>query len=353
MKRLLLVLAVSVLLLTACQTQPESIVAFPTPDYAYSNDEYEPESPTPLEENIRHDSPTREDYIEMLNALQHAFATGEFEAFIAAYPGWDEEGREMPGPAVNEWPALLEGVTAAMTFDEEDVVIDSGVNAWTAGRLTVQLYVSGGNRHLPDGEQVLRLDLIRNRDSNTPSIYGMMLITDRCTRAMRGGVPLFEHQILGVAELLTASGMPLYRTMIFLDAFEGGGPFDWGLFTYDEVVAGANKYLGFEDFSPADSYLWTSENEHMGALREPVWTFQGEGVYYEVGTMIGYFLMPPRSVFILDAPSHGDLTARVFIYADYFLFVVDRAYDFNFLILHDEDGTPYAKLLSEQEVNLD
>jgi len=184
-KRVLLILMAIAVLLTACQSAPVVVMAEPEEEeYTYVVEEYQPEPPPPEpppaprpEPEPTPPPPTREGYIEMLYALQRAFVTGEFEAFIEAYPGWDEAGRGMPGPAVNEWPALLEGVTAMITFDEEDVA-DVDPDAWLAGRVTVQLYVSGGNQHLPSGRQTLELRLIRNRDTNTPSIYRMELTTD-------------------------------------------------------------------------------------------------------------------------------------------------------------------------------
>ena len=47
------------------------------------------------------------------------------------------------------------------------------------------------------------------------------------------------------------------------------------------------------------------------------------------------------------------MTMRVFIYEDFFMLVVAQIIDFNFLVLYDDDGTPYARLLSERAVDLD
>ena len=186
MKRLLFVFAALAVLLAACQAPPAE--AAPEPEYTYCVEELEPEPPQPPP------PPTREDYIAMLYALQQAFAIGEFEAFIEAYPGWAEEGRGMPGPAVNEWPALLYGVTADMTWGEEYVEIDP--DAWVS-RAVVQLYVNEGNRHLPSGRQTFELRFVINEEANAPSIFSMMLNTDgrQLSRFRRLENPHFEDQI--------------------------------------------------------------------------------------------------------------------------------------------------------------
>ena len=51
---------------------------------------------------------------------------------------------------------------------------------------------------------------------------------------------------------------------------------------------------------------------------------------------------------ILDTPIEGDITLRAFTYPSHFLFIAWQMIDYNFLILYDDDGVPYARLLSER-----
>lgn len=44
---------------------------------------------------------------------------------------------------------------------------------------------------------------------------------------------------------------------------------------------------------------------------------------------------------------------RAFVYADNFLLAVEQVIDHNFLVLHRNDGTPYARLLSVQTADID
>ena len=362
MKRVLLILIALAVLLTACQSAPVVVMAEPEEEeYTYIIEEYQPEPPPPEPPPAPRPEPeppppslTREDYIAMLYALQDAFATGDFEAFIEAYPGWDEEGRDMPGPAVNEWPALLEGVTAVMTFDEEDFDFDPNARSNVA---TVQLYVSGGNRHLPNGEQTLLLNLIRNRDTNTPSIYVMMLNTDG--RQMlrfdgRGWLwpqpPSFYDQVEELTMWMVSvarSGLTIDRVVLFIDVFGGriGGD---GSHTEEEMIEGARRFLGVENFAPMDyAFIGWDAGDFQAAREEG----RSTSVWYEDGRFFNPgrgFYPPPLSVIILDTPTEGDMTARAFIYANWLFFEVERIIDFNFLVMYDEDGVPYARLLSEQ-----
>ena len=360
MKRLLLILVALVVLLSACGVQPVEVI--PEQEHAYLAEEMEPELPPAVEEPEPLSAPvTREDYIEMLYALQYAFATGEFEAFIEAYPGPVDDGLGMPGPAANEWPALLEDVTAEMHFDvdEFDPWFDSGYH------VTVQLDVSGGNLYLPSGRQTLRLLLGVNHENNkSPAVLSMMLNTDG--RRVFSGWDLpevlsFEDRIFAATNHLAWASQPIERTIGFLNIFEGtierspaiyGGDIYWSSFqtphigyTEEEIIAGARRYLGIENFAPADSYLW---GQNPDGPSETVWinTYGN----YEIAA-IGIF-PPTRSVLILETPSQGDLTVRAFVYTNEFLLVVDHIIDYNFLILHGDDGTPYAQLLSEQAVPL-
>jgi len=280
----------------------------------------------------------------MLYALQRAFVTGEFEAFIETYPGWDEEGRELPGPAVNEWPALLEGVTAVMTFDEADVVITENRRDF----VTVQLYVSGGNRHLPNGRQTLELNIARNRETGEPSIFTMMLNTDGQRILFDGSgwpwpvPPSLEHQVEEVTVWMMSMGwrgLTIDRVVFFLDIFAGRTGGD-GSHTEEEMIEGARRFLGVEDFSPADYF----PEEGRSGL---VW--YEDGRYFIPGQG---FYSPPISVVVLAAPTQGDMTVRGFVYANWFFFELEQIIDFNYLVLYDEDGTPYARLLSEQTVDL-
>jgi len=359
MKRVLLILMAIAVLLTACQSAPVVVMAEPEEEeYTYAAEGYELEPPPAPRPEPEPPPPSliREDFIEMLYALQHAFATGEFEAFIEAYPGWAEEGRGMPGAAVNEWPALLEGVAAVMIFDEEDVDFD--LDAWiAAARVTVRLYVSGGNRHLPNGEQTLEFSLVHNRDTNAPSIYRMILNTDgRGWWPFSEGWPenrTFEDRVLDVTRLMMSnvagSGLAIDKTMGFLRAFESDELTGEIPFTEEQMIEGARRFLGIEDFLPAD-YRFNSEedNETLGRAREEgrstaVW-YEG-GVYLTPG--MGFYA-PPLSVLILPTPSQGDMTVRVFVHANDFDFEVREIIDFNYQRLYDDDGTPYARLLSEQ-----
>ena len=369
MRRVLFTLMVLAVVLTACQTAPVVVMAEPEyAEYIYAAEEYVPPpglpavSRPPLQEpEPAPPPPTREDYIAMLETLAHAFATGELEGFIETYPGWAEEGRGMPGPAVNEWPALLEGVTAEMTWDNEEVLAINPDGRFV-NRVTVQLYVSGGNRHLPDGEQALLLELGGNPETNTPAINRMMLVTDG-----RGWWPFseswpenptFEDRVLDVTRLMMSniagSGLAIDKTMGFLRAFESDELTGEIPFTEEQMIEGARRFLGLENFSPAD-YRFNSEDtdETLERAQEEgrstaVW-YEG-GVYLTPG--MGFY-SPPLSTLILPTPSQGDMTVRVFVHANDFDFEVHAIIDFNYQRLYDADGIPYARLLSEQTVDLD
>ena len=344
-------LAIMLLLASCQQTVADPDPQEPEAEYTYPVEELDPETPTEAEEVEPETppTPTREDYIEMLYALQHAFATGEFEAFVEAFPGLAEEGRGMPGPAVNEWPALLEGVTAEMFFDAEDVLSDPEWPDRWAHLVTVQLYVSGGNVHLPDGRQTLELSLIPNRDTdNTPSIICMMRTTDGQQWYLFSGLPenpTIEDKTLSVTAWMvgTWAELPIDRIMIFIRIFENED--GWGYsHTEEEMIAGAKKYLGIEDFSPIYSHRDGTAPEGERSHRVRL-TDDGR---YEIP---GHGFQPsPFNLVILDTPSQGDLTVRVFFFANEFMLELSRITDFNFLILYNDDGTPYARLLSEQAV---
>ncbi|MCL2856845.1 MAG: hypothetical protein FWE19_03865 [Oscillospiraceae bacterium] len=352
MKRMMSILAVFAVLLSACQTVPVEEIHESDDVHVIETEEPEPAAeqsvPEPGPEYDRPSFPTSEDYIEMLYALQHAFATGEFEAFVESYPGVVGEGWGAVGPAINEWPTLLEGVTSKMSFCTEDFADrnwSTHSRTW-CNVVTVQLYVSNGNRYLPSGKQTLELGIGLNWGSNTPSIWRMKLTTDG-----RGspGTTHFESQILSLVTRLTWLGWtPLEATIMFLDVFEGEGRDNQG-FTYDEIVVGAKKYLGIENFSMAGLYTWSDwndENMPEGIFWERVERLNN-GRYLILG--IG-FDAPSKSMLILDTPSQGNITVRVFTYANHFMLAVDHITDFNLLILHDDDGTPYAQLLSDQPV---
>ena len=247
----------------------------------------------------------------------------------------------MPGPVVNEWPALLEGVTAQMSFDADEAFPEPEITTW-GNTVTVQLYVSGGNIHLPDGEQTLRLNLVPNGE--TPSILSMMLNTDGQQWPWRGmpEAPTIEDKLFDLtARMVGWARLPIERTIIFIQVFEGEI-----VVSEDEMIASAEKYLGIESFSPSywhwDGTAPEGERSHFVRLND-------DGKY----EILGMGFHPPAfSTAILDAPSQGDLTVRVFIYANYFRFEVASITDFNFLVLYNDDGTPYARLLSEQAVDL-
>jgi len=359
MKRLLLALVALFVVLAACQ---DSLVPAESeqehPEYTYAVEEYEPEPPAPplppeepptapyQPRPAPPPPPTNEDYIKMMYALQHAFATGEFGAFIEAYPG-PIDGGIGTGPFVNEWPALLEGVTAEMTFSEEDVA-NNRFDDWGLRPIAIELYVSGGNIHLPSGKQTLELKLSNNRETgNTPSIVEMVLTTDgRDFFSWRWRdileEPTLEEQLLLIVGRLEWQAGPLGYTITFLNVFENEE--DWGEFTYDEIVAGAKKFLGLVGFSPTDVYLWGESEQQLGRSEL---VYRHNDRYGIVGMGIK---SPPRSMLVLDTPNEGDITVRAFAYENHFLFAVREVIDYNFLILQGDDGTPYARLLSEQTV---
>ena len=311
--------------------------------------------------------PTKEGYIEMLEALQHAFATGELQAFIEAYPApvsLVDLGH--PGPEANEWPALLDGLTAEMSFDPEDIADIYEAPFYWRNTMTAYLYVSGGNIHLPDGAQTLRLRLGPNwQADNTPAIISMMLDTDgRQAYVVFSESPTFEEKALSIADRITWSDMSIFRTILFLGAFESEGGHPWERFSSDEIAAGASRYLGVEDFSPLDYWVTLVGEDGPDVIRgedgEPLIAEDGHYIWplaspvgethFEIIHSAGYLSNLPTSVVILDTPSQGDLTVRKFSYADNFRFVVDEITDINFLVLHEDCGAPYVQLLSVQTV---
>jgi len=295
------------------------------------------------------------DYVEMLEALNLAFATGEYQEFIDAFPGPVKEALGLPGPVVNEWASLLEGVTAEMSYNTEEFIpsIDMGYY------MKIHLNVQDGNTHLPNGTQTVNLHLRDNWEAdNRPAILSMMLNTDGRQIFSRFGmqeIPSFEDKIFIVTGALAWANMPIERTINFLTVFEGefrwggSGYKDWSSFrgepyTEDEIIAGAKKYLGM-DYSPVGAYLWRADAPE-GERTEFVWIDE-DGQYSIVP--IGIF-PKSRSLIILDTPSEGDLTVRAFTYADYFLLEIEKIEDYNFLIKQNDDGTQYAQLLSVQTV---
>ena len=285
--------------------------------------------------NPYHHSLAREYYIEMLYALQHAFATGEFEAFIDVYPALPYGIHfNDPGRVASEWPALFRGITAAMSFNADDFIPRFGIH-WRDYYVTVNLYVSGGNDYLPNGNQTLELGLAPNQHTGTPKIFSMMLNTDGRLNLFylsRLENPTLEEQMLPLVSLFsTWVHCPAARTYWFLFLFD-----DWlSLPTEEEIIAGAKKFLAIEYLPPASEWgLYRLDDGTYTTFNPP--------------TGGGY----PMSAGIIETPSQGDFTVRVFFYDDWFMLTVYRMTDFNFLILYEDDGTPYARLLSEQVVPL-
>ena len=223
--------------------------------------------------------------------------------------------------------------------------------------MTVQLYVSGGNRHLPDGEQTLMLWLWANEATNTPSIFGMTLTTDGRGWGLSEGWPenpTLEDKLhlvtISMMSSIAGSGLVIDRTYAFLTALDR----DRFSFTEEEMIEGARRFLGVEDFSPTD-YAFFGERYHgsfLDAIEEgrSVIVWYEDGGYGWPGGCVGG---PPFNRLILPTPSQGDVTVRVFVYANYFYLELLRMYDFSFLRLYDEDGTPYAQLLSGQPVEVE
>jgi len=112
------------------------------------------------------------------------------------------------------------------------------------------------------------------------------------------------------------------------------------------MILGAEKYLGLVNFSPSETYAWTLENTPPNTIICLVEYVEGRYRIIELG-----FGGIHASLLILDSPSQGDLTVRVFHYANIFRFEVSKIVDYNFRILHNVDGTPYAQLLSVQTLH--
>ena len=111
---------------------------------------------------------TIEDYIAVLEDLRHAFATGEYQEFVNAYPLFFQTD--------GYWPLLLEGVTAEMSFNADEIIFEE--YGWISP-LTVHVNVSNGNRHLPSGEQTLKLLLSHiSEHQRNIALFGMVLNTD-------------------------------------------------------------------------------------------------------------------------------------------------------------------------------
>jgi len=218
-----------------------------------------------------------------------------------------------------------------MTWDEDDFDFDPNASSNVA---TVQLYVSGGNRHLPNGNQVLSLVLTRNtphsEELNAPSIWMMWLITDgrRSLFDAPSEEPTIENRVSRVTRTMVSwAELPIERVMVFRGEFEGVH-----LASEEEVTEAARRYLGIDNLEPP--HLPTG------------FVLRTEDGKYGIGDR--GFDPPPFSTLILDTPTEGDITVRVFVFANWFYFELERMVDFNFLVLHGDDDKPYARLLSEQ-----
>ena len=296
------------------------------------------------------DPPTQADYVEVLEALKEAFAAGKYQAFVEQYPP-DLNRVEYIGDEFTAWPKLLKGVTAVMTYDIGDFTFHDYSGALTSSTGTVSLQVTNGNKHLPSGEQKVQLHLeFCNGLGDVPrgvALYGMMLKTDgRKFYAWRFfGSPTLEEQIHYVTTRMyvytghfstakPGDWMTLPTIMTFLEAFEHRADTYVNedeyvaSYTEAEIIAGAKKYLGIDNYVP-------SGLSELVVLRDGKYEWGGIG-----------FLLPPFLLRILDTPTAGDLTCRVFVCADYFGLEIAKMIDYNFLILKNPDNTEYAQLLS-------
>jgi len=319
----------AVLALAGCGNQPgETPVTTTLPvttTYAVTTTE-----PTTAEPTTRREH-TKEDFIAVLEALKEAFATGEYRAFAERYTeptvvshiDWDTEP--------NDWASLLAGVVAEMSYRPQELNISDLSECW----LQASLKVRNGNSYLPSGNQTVNLRLTENSDG-APVLYSIMLITDgRITNAYNPPFSSMEDKLRYLTDCMyICARTPLPRTMFFLGIFED---FSEG-YTKDEIIAGAKKYLGLNDYVPSED-----EISEIVKFRNGKYVWGGTGFAdFDV-----YF-----SVLILKKPSQGDITCRAFTYADSFLLKISETTEYNFRILEEPGGAPYAKLLSVQTEEL-
>ena len=279
-------------------------------------------------------NPSKEDYNEIIDALQRAFSTGEYQSFNEKYTYPTYAMGLGQGQVLNEWPTSLVGVIAKMDYDLTNAVFNSET---TSCSIKVALKVLSGNNNIPIGNQTMQINIELASDGNEQAIAlrSMMLTTDgQIYAGEENGYSPFEKQVLRVTEEMEyIASKPLSRIMSFIDIFEHNlldANSNVQFYTTDEIIAGAKKYLGI-DFSIAG---YPHDEEIVG--------FE-DGKYYALG------FGPPMRYFstcILDEPTEGDVTCRVFVYTDEFLLIVSEIKDYNYLILLDENGSPYAKLLS-------
>ena len=360
-----LLIAIILIVLTSCNKQKVELLEHGTLSSSIESSAIEHSANTPSlsssetningqeESALKSDVPTKENYIEILESLKNAFATGEYQMFLDQYPCPYIEGLGGIGPEANEWAPLLTGVTADMSYDPEQFSLN---NNSLQCRVTFSLNVVNGNKYLPNGHQTIRLHLGYGGIESKKTalyIYNMMLNTDGQQEFNSGNVrnpnPSLEEQVYCITEIMAKyADTSLARTIRFLDVFEGDSTSQYydGAHTEEQIIAGAKKYLGL-DYSPARAILWFDDSKDR-QHREIV-EFRN-GKYNIVGMGL-----PPivRSLLILDAPSQGDLTCRVFTYKDGFLLAVAYIEDYNFLVLHEEDNTPYIQLLNVETVELD
>jgi len=278
--------------------------------------------------------PTQADYVEVLEALKDAFATGEYQAFVGKYPrDRDFAMGDFGDCKSNEWPALLEGLTAEMTYDIDD--FNFLESYCFAGNVTVE--VANGNTHLPSGRQIIfvRIMQTENFAKNNLMLYSMSFNTDGREEASQSQL---EEQIRYLSFCFVVDHSPLLKLLSYFSVLD---PTNFSDFTEAEIIAGAKKYLGID---------YALENLIEDRKDYRIAYYDRNGV-----TMYGYpGMCGPNyraSTLILNTPTQGDITCRAFIYANSFLLDIAETSDYNFLILHEPDGTPYAQLLSVTTVN--
>jgi len=278
--------------------------------------------------------PTQADYIEVLEALKEAFATGEYQAFLDKYRRDQEFALgDFGDRKSNEWPDLLKGVTAEMTYHAGDFVFHEGY----CFQGNVSLDVENGNTHLPSGKQTVFVRIMQTENfvKNNLMLYSMSLNTDGRKEASQNP---FEELIRKLSLHMVLDHSPLLKLLSYFCILD---PTNFSGCTENEIIAGAKKYLGIE-------YALDDLIEDRKDYR--VAYYERDGV-----TMYGYpGMCGPNyaaSTLILDTPTEGDITCRAFIYANNFLLDIAETRDYNFLVLHEPDGTPYAQLLSVTTAN--
>ena len=284
--------------------------------------------------------PTQADYVEVLEALKEAFATGEYQAFVERYPP-NLDKVEHVGDEHTAWPFLLDGVTADMTYSMDDFEFYDYSGKMSSSAGTVSLQVKNGNVHLPSGRQTVWLQLEfcngLGDGQRGVALYSMALNTDG-RWAEFATDELIEHQIYLLAgDLAVFAHTPLMQSICFLNEFD---PNDKG-YTAEEIIAAAKKYLG------VDYTLAEIEKDREGDAMLSYDKHTPDRYSIEEGCILG----PIVRVKLLGANKENNLTCRAFIYANWFLLEIKEIKDYTFRILKNPDGAEYAQLLSVTTVS--